>query len=254
MRTRLVVALVLVALLGVVGFAGAGCSQLTSRSDDGGDDPSETPGAASASPILVTRDWGVVDGMLSVVVQNTTDRTLHSADAVISARDDSDVLVASSLEGPSDDCCTLTDLPPGQKFGLYLDIGDSAAGISRVDVAYRDVAWVPDGQEATANPLVARPVRLDGNGSGAIVVADVRASVPMVSTASVQAFLDGPDGRFLAVVAGRWYCFSRGSHEIRMQLEHPVPAGTTVESVVVHPVADDPDGAATNCAGPAQTG
>jgi hypothetical protein len=87
-----------------------------------------------------------------------------------------------------------------------------------------------------------------------VAVAKVRSSAPMVPQARVQAFLNGPDGEFLAVVSGRWFCFSRGSHEIRMEFPHPVPPNTTIDRVVIHPVDDDPDGTALNCAGPAEAG
>ena len=233
-----------------VGVAGAGCSGVSSRMG-GGQDTDTATTQATARPVLVTQDWGVVDGMLSVVVRNTTDRTLQSASAVITARDDKDVLVASTLEAPTGTCCTVTNLPPGDEFGFYVDIGDDADRIDRVDVAYRQVSWAA-AEQTTANTLSARPVRLDGNGLGAVVVADVRNTGPMVDQASVQAFLYGADGDFLAVVAGRWYCFSRGAHEIAMQLLHPVPDGTQVDRVVIHPVTDDPGGTALNCAGPAR--
>lgn len=237
-----------VALVGV-GLLGSGCDQVSTM----GGGAQTAPSAAPARPILVTQEWGVVDGMLSVVVRNTTDRTLRGADAVITARDRNDVLIVSSLEAEDGVCCSIADLPAGEEFGLYVDVGDAAGEISRVDVAYRGVAWSPPGETPTGT-LAAQPVRLDGNGQGAVVVAKVKTPDPMVAQASVQAFLTGPDGEFLAVVSGRWYCFSRGTHEIRMQLLHPVPAGTTVKDVVIHPVTDDPGGTALNCAGPAETG
>ena len=243
---------VIAVVLVVVGVLGSGCDQVSTKLDRGA---AAEPVAevAPARPILVTQEWGVIDGMLSVVVRNTTDRTLRSAEAVITARDRNDVLAVSSLEARDGVCCSVADLPPGQEFGLYVDVGDSAEQIGRVDVAYRDVAWA-SAEESPVSALEARPVQLDGDGEGAVVVAKVQTDEPMVAQASVQAFLNGPDGTFLAVVAGRWYCFSQGSHEIRMQLLHPVPAGTTVDRVVIHPVTDDPGGTALNCAGPAEAG
>lgn len=244
----------IVVMLVVVGILGSGCDQVSAKLDRGtAAEPAAESVAAPARPILVTQEWGVVDGLLSVVVRNTSDRTLHSAEAVITARDRNDVLVVSSLEARDGGCCSIADLPPGQEFGLYVDVGDAAEQIGRVDVAYRDVAWA-SADQSTVSTLEAEPVELDGDSEGAVVVAKVRTDEPMVAQASVQAFLDGPDGAFLAVVAGRWYCFSQGSHEIRMQLLHPVPAGTTVDHLVIHPVTDDPGGRALNCAGPAETG
>jgi hypothetical protein len=243
---------VLVVMLIVVGLLGAGCSEISAQLN-GETVSADVPTAAPAQPILVTRQWGVVDGMLSVVVQNTTDRTLHSAEAVITARDENDVLISTSIEDPDGPCCSVSDLPPGQQFGLYIDVGDSADQITRVNVAYRNVAWAPDGEVAD-NPLAAHPVSLVSDATGAVVVANVENSSSIVPQASVQAFLTGPDGEFLAVVAGRWYCFSQGRHGIRMQLRHPVPSGTTIDRVVIHPVPNDPDETALNCAGPAEAG
>lgn len=236
----------------VVGLLGSGCDQASTKLDRGAA-AEPVADVVPARPILVTQEWGVVDGLLSVVVRNTTDRTLRTAGAVITARDINDVLVVSSLEAQDGVCCSITDLPPGQEFGLYVDVGDSVGEIGRVDVAYRDVAWA-SADESPASTLEAQPVQLDSDGEGAVVVAKVRTDEPMVAQASVQAFLDGPDGKFLAVVAGRWYCFSQGSHEIRMQLLHPVPAGTTIDRIAIHPVSEDPGGAALNCAGPAEAG
>jgi hypothetical protein len=243
---------VLVVMLVVVGLFGTGCSQISAQLN-GETVTADAPTEAPAQPILVTRKWGVVDGMLSVVVQNTTDRTLHGAEAVITARDDNDVLISTSIEDPDGPCCSVSDLPAGQQFGLYIDVGDSADQISRVNVAYRNVAWATSGEVADS-PLAAHPTSLVSDATGAVVVAEVESSAPMVPQASVQAFLTGPDGEFLAVVAGRWYCFSQGSHEIRMQLLHPVPPGTTIDRVAIHPVTNDPDEAALNCAGPAEAG
>jgi hypothetical protein len=246
MRTSL-----LVVMLTVVGLLGAGCSQISAQMN--GVTVTSAPTEPPAQPILVTRDWGVVDGMLSVVVKNTIGRTLHSADAVVSARDENDVLVATSLEGPEGGCCPVVDLPPGQQFGFYLDVGDSASEISHVDVAYRNVAWAA-ANAVTENPLRAHPVRLESDASETVVVADVQSTAAMVPQASVQAFLTGPAGEFVAVVAGRWFCFSEGHHEIRMRLLHAVPSGTTIDRIVIRPVTNDPDGTPLHCAGPAETG
>src|SRR3954454_2544462 len=110
-----------IVMLIAVAITGAGCSEVPSKIGSGPDTDTATTDAA-ARPILVTQDWGVVDGMLSVVVRNTTDRTLRSATAVITARDRNDVLISSSLEDPNG-CCAVTELPPGQEFGFYVDVG-----------------------------------------------------------------------------------------------------------------------------------
>ena len=102
-----------------------------------------------------------------------------------------------------------------------------------MDVAYRDVAWA-SADESQASTLEAQPVQLDGDGEGAVVVAKVETDEPMVAQASVQAFLDGPDGEFLAVVAGRWYCFSAGQPRDPDAAAPSGPAGTTIDRVA-HP-------------------
>src|SRR6478609_6686438 len=144
-----VLAVTLVAAL----LCGAGCSQISQEAS--GAESGSGPSRPAARPILDTVAWGVVDGMLSVVVENTTDRTLRNAVRVITARGRGDGQVATSLESP-DGCCSVVDLPPGEEFGFYLDIGDAATDVSRVEVAYRNVAWASSAQEP-ANPLSAHP-------------------------------------------------------------------------------------------------
>lgn len=222
-------------------FLLTGCSQISAQMD-GAQTSTPSEGAAldpNGGPILVTQAWGVVDGMLSVEVRNTSKRTLRFATAVITARDDQDVLVTSSTRVDDGTCCDVVDLPAGDKFGFYLDVGSSTSAISQIDVVYQDVAWSPAaGKPATT--FVATPKRIDSNSIGAVVVADVRTAGDQVAQANAQAFLTDEDGTFLAVVSGRWDCFTAGSRQIRMQLFHPVPEGTKVESVVLHPVEHDP--------------
>jgi hypothetical protein len=232
---------VMVVMLMVVGLFGAGCSQVSAQIKGDAAASRDAP----ARPILVTQDWGIVDGMLSVVVKNTTDRTLRGAEGVITVRDRNDVLIVTSLESVDGACCAVVDLPPGQEFGFYVDVGASADDVSRVEVAYRNVSWAAPDKEAEQQ-LSAQPVSLGSSADATVVNATVSNSDPVVAQASVQAFLTGPDGEFLAVVAGRWYCVAQGTSHIQMQLLHPVPAGTTVDRVVIHPVPDE-TGKGTSC-------
>ncbi|MCW2794370.1 MAG: hypothetical protein JWO76_3468, partial [Nocardioides sp.] len=209
-----------------------GCSQISAQMQ-GAQVTGVDPGVADAGPVLVTQQWGVVDGMLSVVVTNATDRTLRFANATITARDAHNVLVASSSSTTDGSCCRVVDLPAGQQYGFYFDAGSSAAVISAVDVVYRDVAWAPSTRDEGPT-FKAVATGMDENSVGAVVVADVTTRGGSTPQAVAQAFLTDADGDFLAVVSGRWDCFTEGDREIRMQLFHPVPAGTTVESVVVH--------------------
>ena len=124
----------------------------------------------------MTQEWGVVDGMLSVVVRTPPTAPCAAPTAVVTARDRNDVLISSSLEAPDGVLLPVADLPPGQEFGFYVDVGDAAAddqpGRRRLPRRRR-------GRRPTTsppNPLEAQPVRLDGNGQGAVVVAKVRTS------------------------------------------------------------------------------
>lgn len=199
-------------------------------------------------PILATRQWGVVDGLLSVVVQNTSERTLRYADGVILARTDDNQLVVASVEA-DESCCGIIDLRPGQEYGFYLDVGSSAADISRVEVSYRNVSWAPAGEAAPAEPRVrARPVRLEQDAGRAVVLADL-VSDGAEPEVIAQAFVTDGAGDFLAVVSGRWTCVADGSRPIRMELFHPLPEDARVDRVVVHRVVDDPTRPAPDCAG-----
>lgn len=230
----------------VVGTLGlGGCTQISDQLDSA--QVAEPSGGTSARPILVTRHWGVVDGMLSVVVQNTTDRTLRYAEGVVTARSGEDVLLATSTDATDTGCCGVVDLPPGQQYGFYLDVGsDTADQISRVDVAYRDISWGPASEAADTPSIAARPRGLERNKTGSVVVAELNTDDPVTEVVA-QAFVTDRDGQFLAVVSGRWRCLRQGDREIRMQLFHPLPAGAQVDRVVVHRVLDDPTTSAPDC-------
>jgi hypothetical protein len=65
------------------------------------------------------------------------------------------------------------------------------------------------------------------------VYATVSANIP--AKASVQAFLEGPDGRLVAVVSALVGCAGRTPREVPLDLFRAVPAGTRVGSVVAVP-------------------
>lgn len=193
-------------------------------------------GAQAAVEVLETVEWGVLDGMVSVVVRNDTDRTLRHAQAVVTAVDQrGTTLATSTAQGRRSDCCTVFDLPPDASYGLYFDIETDPADIADVTVRFRDVSWGP--ADLTADPgAQAAPVEIRGGTEGAVVVADVAPTVDALDGATVQAMLES-EGRFLAVVSGRWRCFAAGTTtRIRMQLFHPVPPGTSVSAVTVLPI------------------
>lgn len=222
----------------------SGCSTITDQLDGkevGTSDVTES----AAVPLLVTRQWGVVDGLLSVVVENNTDRTLRYATGYITARTDENEIVAASIESDST-CCEVVDLAPGQEYGFYLDVGDSASTITRVDVGYRNFSWAPADEAPGSTKVQARPVRLQQDPSGAVVEADLVADGPQEEVVA-QAFVTDEGGEFLAVVSGRWSCLVDGRRPIRMQLFHPLPEGAQVARVVVHPVSDDPTRSGPDC-------
>ena len=226
------------------------CSQISAQLENAQDPAPVTRGKGSG-PILVTRQWGMVDGMLSVVVSNTSSRTLRYADAVVTARDAQNLLVASTSTAAKDaGCCDVFDLPPGAEFGFYFDVGDAGETIDRVDVVYRDVAWEPFARDR-ASTLTSKPLRLRNNSLGTVVIAQVTITGKQVAQSRAQAFLSDADGKFLAVVSGRWNCLDTGKRQLRMQFFHPVPPGTQVDSLLIYPITHDEQWPTPVCPTPA---
>lgn len=223
----------------------SGCSDISAQMQ-GAQVSSTSSVDVKTPPILVTQQWGVVDGMLSVVVTNTSSRTLRFANAVITATDANGVVVATSRSTTDGSCCAVVDLPPGARHGFYFDAGSSSAVISKVDVSYREVAWAAPSTR-TDPEFTAQATGIEANSVGAVVVADVTTKGGPVAQVNAQAFLTDADGAFIAVVSGRWNCFVDGTREIRMQLFHPVPEGTKVESVAVRQLEHDPARTTPSC-------
>ncbi len=217
----------------------SGCSQISAQMQDA-QEPGSLTSTPKDGPVLVTQQWGVLDGMLSVLVTNTTSRTLHYAQADITARGATNVLVATSRSSVDGRCCAVIDLPPGQKFGFYFDVGPEGETISEIDVVYRDVTWASSEDPSLDTTFAAKARRVTTNSVGAVVVAEVTTTGGSAGQATAQAFLNDANGDFLAVVSGRWDCFTPGKRLIRMQLFHTLPPGAVVDSVVMHPVTEDP--------------
>lgn len=222
------------ATLAVVMALSGGCSALAREVE-----PEQPNRSQSGAGPLDVVEWGVVEGLLSVRVVNNTDRTLERAEAVIN-------IVPTGGRGgvsaggsvPDDLCCTVLSLPPGGHFGLYVDLGPEIGEIADIEVSYADVAWSPAVDNALST-LQSGKVRLEGGRSEATVTTRITSTDKLVDAAAGQAFLTGPDGEFLAVVSGRFSCFSPGRpRTVVMELFHPVPDGTTVESVVAYPLRD----------------
>ncbi|MFB9311834.1 hypothetical protein [Nocardioides plantarum] len=216
----------------------SGCAQLGAQMDG-----AEQDGAGSSASVdthvLETVEWGQVNGLLSVLVRNTTDRVLRHADAVISVKGrDGTALgstAASTIEGR---CCTAIEVAPGASFGFYFYL-DDAASVGQVDVTYKNVLWAAAGRTRSSQTSIA-PLRLQDNAAGTLLVADVTTKGDPIDAAVVQALIDGPDGKFLAVISGTWFCFAPGAvpDRIKMQLYTKVPRGSTVRSVTAFPLPD----------------
>lgn len=205
---------------------------------------------ASAGPLDVV-DWGIVEGLLSVRVVNNTDRTLERAEAVINiVTGDGRGGVSAGASVDDDLCCTVLSLPPGGHFGLYVDLGPDIGEVQDIQVSYAEVAWSPAVADALTM-LKPGEARLAGGETNATVTTRITATDGQVDAAAGQAFLTGPDGEFLAVVSGRFSCFSPGEpRKVVLELFHPVPEGTTVESVVAYPLRDESSTAgAGSCSG-----
>lgn len=215
-----------------------------------GAQPQPTVESEDARPVpaLQTVNWGTVDGLLSVVVANRAQHTLSHAVARLTALDANGREIGTPAEAaPGGRCCTVADLPPGGAYGFYFDLGPDAAAVAAVEMTYQDISWATVEPSTTAQ-VQANPVGVEAGAEGAVVVADVATPGPAVASAVVQAYLVDGDGRFVAVVSGRWSCFAPGgTRRVEMQLFHPVPDGTSVHSMVAYPSVDAPDSTGPSC-------
>lgn len=213
------------------------CSQVTDQLSGAvvGDDGS----VPTRTTILETVAWAELDGMVSVLVENPTDRVLRRADAMITVRNERDVVLASSasesMRGP---CCTAVDVPPGGTVGFYFYAGEAVAEADRVEISYRNSAWAAEGSPEGPGVDVT-PVGLRRNDRGTIAVAEVDTADQAVDTSFVQAMVNGPDGEFLTVISGYWYCLRPGApQQVQMQLFQRVPAGSSIDAVSVVPMTE----------------
>lgn len=189
-----------------------------------------------ADPVLTTVDWAVSDGMASLLVRNDTQSTLRRADVLATAVDADGLALASSASMAFQSrCCRAHELPPGATFGFYFYVGEQQDAVTDVVVTYRNLAW-SRADDSPAPLAVGEPVGMTTDEFGAVAVADITVlgSVPIPVTV-VQAVLTDADGDLRAVVSGVWKCTAPGTARIRLQLFHPVPAGTVVSAVSAFP-------------------
>lgn len=232
------------ATLALVAAALSGCSQVQAQMD--GAERSVSDESANRQALLETVEWGQVNGLVSVLMRNNSDRILRRADAVVSVRNDSGVAFDNSasvtVEGR---CCTAIEVPPGGTFGFYFYAGDTTA-VDSVDVTYQNVQWADAGSSGESVASIV-PAHLYRNSEGSAVSADVTALGGPIDAAIVQAVVDGPDGEFLTVISGTWFCFVPGpARRIRMQIYTPLPRGSTTRTVTAYPRPDGLTGGDAN--------
>lgn len=248
MPTRLAAGVVALAL----GLSG--CSLLERPLPE--ETPNANPAGSSGTRALTLVDWGVVDGLLSVRLRNTTDRTLDRASALVTIRLADGVSMRSGPAVLDDECCTLLGVPPRSDFGVYVDLGGAAGttdDVDAVEVTYTELAWAPPPSAEEKKPaptLDLGSFRLETGEGGAEVVTEITAEGGDVAAVAGQAFLTTADGSFLAVVSGRFKCFAEDQpRKVVMELFHSVPEDTVVETVVAYPIPASSASDETDCPG-----
>jgi hypothetical protein len=201
------------------------------------------PGVAvgkNPSTRLKVDTWGATsDGLLSVIVSNVGDATVRSARALISAKDQFGNVVAAVTAPPGTwlgtRCCTIIGLAPGHRYGLYLDIGTRIKRVKRVDVEYSEVRT--DEKPVPSPVLQMRHATLHPGAKLGTVSVTVKMAAHVGPYITVQALLNGPGGKFLGVISGGFYCLKANTQRtINLQFFHPVPAGSSVDSVISFPL------------------
>lgn len=189
---------------------------------------------------LQVDQWGyTADGLISVIVSNVGDATVRSARAIISATDAYGNLVAavSAPQGTAlgTRCCTIIGLAPGQRYGLYSDFGTLLPRVKHVSVQYTSVRTDPNNVASPVASMNNPSLKTDGkHATASVTVTMAEHTGPYVT---VQALLNGPDKKFLGVISSGFYCIAPSTKRtIKLQFFHPVPRGSSIESVVAFPL------------------
>lgn len=222
-------------LAACTGGSTGGDSGVPSSSGPQSSSTSASPTAQNTAKLHV-REWGATtDGLLSVVVKNVGTVSIQRARAIITAKDSYDNTVVAVSAPTGARCCTIVGLAPGQVYGLYSNVGTSAGRIHNVEVEYTDVQL---SKAAVPTPSVAtKAASLRVSAKSATVQVPVTVSGKVGPYISAQAFLAGPDGKFIAVVSGGYYCLPPNKQRtIRLQFFHPLPAQSRVRSIVAYPL------------------
>lgn len=222
------------------------CGQLSEQMEGAEVDSAAT---SAQEELLTTVAWAELDGLVSVLVKNPSERTLSRADAVITVLDERGLTMSSSAKKTFEGrCCTAVDVPPGGTFGFYVYVGVLSSEITDVQVDYKNTAWGNAG-EAGGPQATAAPFNTYVNAAGSVAVADVTTTGGPIDSALVQAVVNDADGEFVAVISGTWFCFVPGpARRIYMQLYQVLPEGSTIESVSLYPKYDAADGGDANVA------
>jgi hypothetical protein len=232
-------ALKIVVALGVVSLLAA-CSHASvqhPKSSSTSTSPSTTSQPTTKPRIQFSVvDWGVTpDGLLSVRVTNSGVTTIESARAIITARDVNGNAIATVSAPSGYRCCTVVGLAPGLDFGLYADLGASAARTAKVDVQYTNIVRAKPSDPVPI--LTASHISMSTSHGTAIVSTRLGMRGKGGPYITAQAFLKNPSGKLVAVISGGFYCFTPGhSRVIKLQFFHPLPANTTVGSVEAFPI------------------
>ncbi|WGL51003.1 hypothetical protein P5P86_13630 [Nocardioides sp. BP30] len=195
---------------------------------------------APASPIAGAVDlhplsWGVDGDLLSLVVRNAGTRTVDYARVRITVLDRRGHVITRTTGATGSTCCTVVGLSPGKRFGLFVNLPHDAAAVGSVHL---DV--LPARRRLTDAPapkLRVGTATLSRTSTDAVVTARFTAPASIGPYVAGQAFLTDRTGHLVAVISGRFYCFTPGATRVlRMQLLHPVPRGTRISAVLGYAV------------------
>lgn len=182
--------------------------------------------------------WGRDGSLVSIVVRNVDARQIEEGLVRIALYDRGGRMLLSTTGLRGSKCCTLLSVPPGHRFGLFL----TARGVG--PIAQVRVAFAHPSQVRTRPwPASSRPrirvtdARFVRTSHDAVVTATFEPRRTVPAYVAGQAFLVDRRGHLVAVISGRFYCFDGPQrHQVRMALQHRVPPGTRLGTVVAYPI------------------
>ncbi len=206
-------------------------SDVPEEAEPTGDEPPADP--AELSPEVVS--FGRTGTLLAVVVRNVSGQYLRSARVQILARAADGRAVRTTFGSAGSTCCTLLGLPDGGEYGVWANVAADAPEIDSVEVR---VVAAQVGRHGDPVPTIAAAgASLERLAEETVVTATLTAHGPVDGYVAGQAFLADRNGRLVAVISGRFWCFEDGvTRTVRMQLPHAVPRGTRVARVLAYPV------------------